>query len=182
MSEFFFMLGFGLILLFALQLFFVLRRYVKCPPDKMIVISGRVSPDPNQKFLIHTSGAVFVWPIIQEYELMDIGPEEIEISGQSQWSNNRPVSFKMKIFTRISQQEVIATKAVELFYGKNKESVQGLVKSKLKNKIENEIYKISESELEEGMQSVKRTLQKIITDELLELGMEFISMQEVELK
>ncbi len=172
----------GLFLLVFLQMLFFVSRYIKCPPDKMIVIFGRISEDPNQKYLIKTSGAVFVWPVIQDYVLMDMSPQKMAISAPFQLSNNEDLTIQINLVTSISKDENVAKKAVDLFYGKKETEILALVEARLKNKIEKVMYKKSKKELEEQGQGVKMELEKTITDELLVLGMELITMQDVEFK
>ncbi len=55
----------------------VLSRYKRCPSDKVLVIFGKVAKGQTAK-CVH-GGAAFVWPIIQDYKMLDLTPMQIEI-------------------------------------------------------------------------------------------------------
>ena len=60
----------------------VLSRYRKCPSDKIMVIYGKVGNDKNGDSMsskcIH-GGAAFVWPVIQDYQYLDLTPISINV-------------------------------------------------------------------------------------------------------
>ena len=60
----------------------VLSRYRKCPSDKIMVIYGKVGNDKNGETMssrcIH-GGASFVWPVIQDYQYLDLTPISINV-------------------------------------------------------------------------------------------------------
>ena len=56
----------------------VLSRYKRCPSDKVMVIFGKVAKGQTAH-CIH-GGAAFVWPIIQDYKMLDLTPIQIEIA------------------------------------------------------------------------------------------------------
>lgn len=56
----------------------VLSRYKRCPSDKVLVIYGKVAKGQTAH-CIH-GGAAFVWPIIQDYKMLDLTPIQIDIA------------------------------------------------------------------------------------------------------
>jgi hypothetical protein len=54
-------------LLAGLALLFV-KRYVRCPANKILVISGRVAGEGAARCI--SGGGAFVWPVVQEYEFL----------------------------------------------------------------------------------------------------------------
>lgn len=64
---------FGLIVSAAIivNLLSFFKRYKRCPANKVLVVTGKTSTgDPE--FI--RSGAVFVWPLIQQYDYLDLRP------------------------------------------------------------------------------------------------------------
>ena len=55
----------------------VVSRYKRCPSDRILVIYGKVSKGMTAH-CIH-GGAAFVWPIIQDYRMLDLTPIQIDI-------------------------------------------------------------------------------------------------------
>ena len=64
------------VVLVSLLLLFV-SRYRRCPANKVLVISGRVSGGESAKCI--SGGGAFVWPVIQEYAYLDLEPIQIDI-------------------------------------------------------------------------------------------------------
>ena len=52
-------------------------RYKRCPSDKILVIYGKISRGRSSR-CIH-GGAAFVWPMIQDYQFLDLTPISIDI-------------------------------------------------------------------------------------------------------
>jgi flotillin len=85
----------------------VLRRYRRCPSDKIMVVYGNVGSNSDgttrSSKCIH-GGAAFVWPIIQSYEYLDLRPMSITVDLVNALSRqniriNVPSSFTVGIST-----------------------------------------------------------------------------------
>ncbi len=55
----------------------VIKRYRRCPSNKVLVIYGKIRQGQSAKCL-HGGGA-FVWPLIQHYAYLSLDPMQIEI-------------------------------------------------------------------------------------------------------
>jgi flotillin len=55
----------------------VVKRYKRCPSNRVLVIYGKVASGQSARCL-HGGGA-FVWPLIQDYEFLSLDPIQIEI-------------------------------------------------------------------------------------------------------
>ena len=73
-----------------LTFFAMLRRYRRCPSDRILVIYGKTGEGSAR--CIH-GGAAFVWPLFQDYAYLDLTPISIEIPLQGALSrkNNEDV-------------------------------------------------------------------------------------------
>ena len=67
----------GILFLFIL-IYSLLKRYRRCPADHILVIYGKVSGKGRAARTIH-GGAAFIWPIIQDYQYLDLTPIPIEV-------------------------------------------------------------------------------------------------------
>ena len=69
-----------LILIIVVVLFItfaaILKRYKRCPSDKILVIFGKTGRNSSAK-CIH-GGASFIWPVFQSYAFLDLTPISIE--------------------------------------------------------------------------------------------------------
>ncbi|MHC4954236.1 MAG: flotillin family protein [Planctomycetota bacterium] len=64
------------LLLFSFLLLLI-KRYRRCPSNKVLVIYGKVSGQSAAR--CHHGGGAFVWPLIQDYAYLDLEPIQIEI-------------------------------------------------------------------------------------------------------
>ena len=72
-----------LIIVFVLFVTFaaILRRYRRCPSDKILVIYGKTGRSASAK-CVH-GGAAFIWPVFQDYSYLDLKPISIECNLQN---------------------------------------------------------------------------------------------------
>ena len=64
----------GLFLLLSLMMYWAFSRFIKCPSDKLLVVYGRVEDGNEDGVKVFNGGATFVWPVIQDYEFIDLVP------------------------------------------------------------------------------------------------------------
>ncbi len=102
-------------LLFVLSLVLVLvRRYKRCPSNRVLVIYGKVGGGQSSRCL-HGGGA-FVWPLVQEYDFLSLDPIQIEVPLKGALSSenirvNVPSYFTVAIGT---QPTVMQNAAIRL--------------------------------------------------------------------
>lgn len=70
------LLGGAALLVFLAFLGF-LTRYKRCPSDRVLVVYGRVGSGRSARCM--HGGAAFVWPVIQDYQYLDLRPISIDI-------------------------------------------------------------------------------------------------------
>ncbi len=58
----------------------ILRRYRRCPSDKILVIYGKTGRQSSAK-CIH-GGAAFIWPVFQDFALLDLKPISIAFQAE----------------------------------------------------------------------------------------------------
>lgn len=85
----------------------ILKRYRRCPADKVMVIYGKVGRgsdgESRSSKCIH-GGAAFIWPIFQECQFLDLTPFSMNIDLRNALSKqnirvNVPSSFTVGIST-----------------------------------------------------------------------------------
>ena len=73
------LIGIGIAILFIFILIIAMvKRYKRCPSDRILVVYGKVSGGESAK-CIH-GGAAFIIPVIQDYEFLDLTPISIEVN------------------------------------------------------------------------------------------------------
>lgn len=159
----------GFVFLFFIQVLIFLSRYKKCPPGKILVIYGKVSPDPEEHYLVITSGAAFVWPVIQDYSFLDTQLMEIQIHTTRQ--NLVNVNFSCKI----SKSKELAIKAAENFHKEELSYIIKLVEDSVTDKIEHSLKELSSSNLSSSER--KNKIEETIKASLNDLGIELIRVK-----
>lgn len=110
----------------------VISRYKKCPPDKIMVISGKVgkSADGTSRpaKCIH-GGAAFVLPVLQTYEYLDLTPLSISVDLKSALSRqNIRVDVPSSFTVGISTEPGVMQNAAERLLGMKMNEIQELAK------------------------------------------------------
>jgi len=85
----------------------LLKRYKRCPPDRVMVIFGKIGPGPSGRRsarCIH-GGAAFIWPVIHDYHFLELKPitMDIDLKGALSQQNiriNVPSTFTVGISTQ----------------------------------------------------------------------------------
>ncbi len=71
-----YLLGGGALLVFMAFLGF-LTRYKRCPSDRVLVVYGRVGEGRSARCM--HGGAAFIWPVVQDFQFLDLRPMSIDI-------------------------------------------------------------------------------------------------------
>ncbi len=69
--EFLVLVG-SFVLLIFVTLVSMAKRYKRCPSDKILVVYGKISGGAGLSARCYHGGASFVWPIIQDYQYLDL--------------------------------------------------------------------------------------------------------------
>lgn len=96
-----FLLG-GFTALFLITFFTFLSRFRRCPSDRVLVVYGRVGAGRSARCL--HGGAAFVWPVIQDYQYLELRPMSIDIQLNNALSKqnirvNVPSTFTIGVTT-----------------------------------------------------------------------------------
>ncbi|HMJ06732.1 MAG TPA: SPFH domain-containing protein [Chthoniobacterales bacterium] len=118
-----FLIVFGTLIAFA-------SRYKKCPSDRILVVYGKVASGRSAHCL--HGGAAFIWPIIQDYQFLDLTPMPIEINLQGALSKqnirvNTPSTFTVGIATEPGVMENAAERLLALKMPEIKELAKDII-------------------------------------------------------
>tara|TARA_R110001583_G_scaffold160872_1_gene312796 strand:+ start:77171 stop:78607 length:1437 start_codon:yes stop_codon:yes gene_type:complete len=113
--------------IFIIVVFFfsMIRRYKRCPSDRILVVYGKTGGGLSAK-CIH-GGASFIWPIIQDYEFLDLTPMSIEVNLTNALSKqNIRVNVPSRFTIGISTEPSVMQNAAERLLGLHLDAVQDL--------------------------------------------------------
>jgi flotillin len=116
----------GAIIFIVVVFFFsMIRRYKRCPSDRILVVYGKTGGGLSAK-CIH-GGASFIWPIIQDYEFLTLTPMSIEVNLTNALSKqNIRVNVPSRFTIGISTEPSIMQNAAERLLGLSLDSIKDL--------------------------------------------------------
>ncbi len=128
--EFLFGIGGAVLLLIATATAFA-TRYRRCPSDRILVVYGKISGggENGLSAKCYHGGAAFVWPVIQDYQFLDLTPIPIDIKLEGALSQqniriNTPSTFTVGVSTEPGVME----NAAERMLGLTMPAIQELAK------------------------------------------------------
>ena len=108
----------------------ILKRYRRCPSDKILVIYGKTGRNGagsiSSARCIH-GGAAFIWPVFQDYAFLDLKPISIECNLTNALSKqNIRVDVPCRFTVGISTEPENMTNAAERLLGLSVDSIQNI--------------------------------------------------------
>ena len=108
-----------------LTLFILIKRYKRCPSDRILVVYGKVGGGQSAK-CIH-GGAAFIIPVIQDYEFLDLTPMSIEVNLVNALSKqNIRVNVPSRFTIGVSTEPGVMQNAAERLLGLGLPDIQEL--------------------------------------------------------
>ncbi|MGN1394388.1 MAG: flotillin family protein [Succinivibrionaceae bacterium] len=164
----------GVIIAFSIIVFFV-NRYRKCPSDKILVIYGMVGGGRSSKCL-HGGGA-FVWPLIQDYEYMNLTPLTINIplTGALSQQNiriNVPSSFTVQI----SPDEGVMGNAAVCLLGLSTEEIEDMAKNIIIGQLRLTVASLTIEEINKDRENFQSKIMANVEPELNKIGLKLVNV------
>lgn len=105
----------AIVLIVAVFIFSIVKRYKRCPSDRILVVYGKTGGGSAK--CIHGGGA-FIWPVIQDYEYLDLTPISIEVNLTNALSKqNIRVNVPSRFTIGISTEPTVMQNAAERLLG-----------------------------------------------------------------
>ncbi|WP_457616795.1 flotillin family protein [Lutibacter sp.] len=115
----------AVVFIVVILLFSILKRYKRCPSDKILVVYGKTGGGKSAK-CIH-GGAAFIFPVFQDYAFLDLTPMSIEVNLTNALSKqNIRVNVPSRFTIGISTEPSVMQNAAERLLGLNLDAVQDL--------------------------------------------------------
>lgn len=168
----------AILFLFLLIVTF-LRRYKRCPSDRILVIYGKVGrreKEIQSSRCIH-GGAAFIWPVIQDYEYLDLTPISIEINLRNALSKQNIRVDVPSIFTvGISTEPGVMTNAAERLLGLNQADISNLAKDIIFGQLRLVVATMDIEEINSNRDLFLDAVSRNVEQELKKVGLKLINV------
>ena len=161
----------------ALLLVFLtlLRRYKRCPSDRILVVYGKVGGGQSAK-CIH-GGAAFIWPVIQDYQYLDLTPISIEVNLVNALSKqNIRVNVPSRFTIGISTEPGVMQNAAERLLGLGLADIQELAKEIIFGQLRLVVASMDIEEINSDRDKFLTNISKSVESELKKVGLKLINV------
>ena len=158
----------------------VVTRYKKCPPDKIMVIYGKVGADKEGNArsakCIH-GGAAFIWPLVQAFTYLDLTPLSISVDLKSALSRQNIRIDVPSIFTvGISTEPTVMENAAERLRNLKMQEIQELAKDIIFGQLRLVIATMNIEEINTDRDKFLEAISRNVEGELKKIGLRLINV------
>ncbi|MCF0178794.1 MAG: flotillin family protein [Bacteroidales bacterium] len=158
----------------------LLKRYRRCPSDKILVVYG--STGRGSAKCVH-GGGTFVWPVIQDYEYLSLTPISIEANLTNALSRqNIRVDVPCRFTVGISTEADSMNNAAERLLGLSANDIQDMARDILFGQLRLVIASMSIEELNQDRDAFQENIKKNVEIELKKIGLKLINVNITDIK
>ncbi|WP_452230378.1 MULTISPECIES: flotillin family protein [unclassified Lacinutrix] len=175
-----FNLGFPIAVIFAVLFIFIffiilVKRYKRCPSDRILVVYGKVGGGQSAK-CIH-GGAAFIYPVIQDYQFLDLTPISIEVNLVNALSKqNIRVNVPSRFTIGVSTEPGIMQNAAERLLGLNQDSIQELAQEIIFGQLRLVVASMDIEEINNDRDKFLTNISQSVESELKKVGLKLINV------
>jgi flotillin len=174
--EFFVVIGLIVVLLFLGFFAFLVKRYKRCPSDKILVVYGKVGGTDKTAKCIH-GGAAFIIPVIQDYEFLDLTPIPIEVPLENALSRqNIRVNVPSRFMVAISTEPGVMQNAAERLLGLTQQEIRHLAADIIFGQLRVVIATMDIEEINADREKFLTNVSASVEHELRKLGLKLINV------
>ena len=168
------------VLLLFMIILTVAVRYKTCPPDKIMIIYGKLRASADGTYpsarCIH-GGAAFVWPFFQKYTFMDLTPLAISVDLKNTLSKQNIRIDVPSIFTvGISTEPTIMENAAERLKGLKLTEIQDVAKDIIFGQLRLVIATMNIEEINTDRDKFQEAISRNVEGELKKIGLRLINV------
>ena len=158
----------------------LLKRYRRCPSDKILVVYGKTGRGSAK--CIH-GGGTFVWPVIQDYAYLNLTPISIEANLTNALSRqNIRVDVPCRFTVGISTEDDSMNNAAERLLGLSAADIQDMARDILFGQLRLVIASMSIEELNSDRDKFQENIKKNVEIELKKIGLKLINVNVTDIK
>ncbi|WP_230401605.1 flotillin family protein [Hanstruepera ponticola] len=173
-------LGLPMALIFGVLFIFIflivlIRRYKRCPSDRILVVYGKVGGGQSAK-CIH-GGAAFILPVIQDYEFLDLTPISIEVNLINALSKqNIRVNVPSRFTIGVSTEPGVMQNAAERLLGLALPDIQELAKEIIFGQLRLVVASMDIEEINNDRDKFLTNISQSVETELKKVGLKLINV------
>ncbi|MCF0208746.1 MAG: flotillin family protein [Bacteroidaceae bacterium] len=159
----------------------ILKRYRRCPSDKILVVYGSRSSAGSAR-CVH-GGGTFVWPIIEDYAYLSLTPLSIDANLTNALSRqNIRVDVPCRFTVGVSTEPELMNAAAERLLGQSPAQIQDLARDILFGQLRLVIATMSIEELNSDRDKFLDAISKNVEVELRKIGLRLINVNVTDIK
>jgi flotillin len=171
----FVVLAAGLVGLALVMMLFLVTRYKRCPSDRILVIYGKTGGGTSARCL--AGGAAFVWPVIQDYEYLDLAPISIDVDLQGALSKqNIRVAVPSRFTVAVSNQPGVMENAAERLLGKTSDDIMQIAKDIIFGQLRLVVATMDIEEINSDRDKFLNNVSSNVGTELSKIGLTLINV------
>ena len=164
----------------------ILKRYKRCPSDKILVIYGKTGKNRSGSIssarCIH-GGAAFIWPVFQDYAFLDLKPISIECNLTNALSKqNIRVDVPCRFTVGISTEADSMTNAAERLLGLSTDSIQNIATDILFGQLRPVIATMDIEEINADRDKFLAAVSQNVEAELRKIGLKLINVNVTDIR
>jgi flotillin len=164
----------------------ILRRYKRCPSDKILVIYGKTGKNKEGSIssarCIH-GGASFIWPVFQSYAFLDLTPISIECNLTNALSKqNIRVDVPCRFTVGISTEPEVMTNAAERLLGLHLSDIQNVATDILFGQLRLVIATMDIEEINADRDKFLAAVSQNVEAELRKIGLKLINVNVTDIR
>lgn len=170
------LIGVGIAIVFIFILIIaMIKRYKRCPSDRILVVYGKVGGGESAK-CIH-GGAAFIFPVIQDYEFLDLTPISIEVNLINALSKqNIRVNVPSRFTIGVSTEPGIMQNAAERLLGLGQNEIQELAQEIIFGQLRLVVASMDIEEINSDRDKFLTNISKSVESELKKVGLKLINV------
>ena len=164
----------------------ILKRYKRCPSDKVMVIYGKTGRNKQGSIssarCIH-GGAAFIWPVFQDYAFLDLKPISIECNLTNALSKqNIRVDVPCRFTVGISTEPDSMTNAAERLLGLSIDNIQNIATDILFGQLRLVIATMDIEEINADRDKFLAAVSQNVEAELRKIGLKLINVSVTDIR
>ena len=164
----------------------ILKRYKRCPSDKVMVIYGKTGKNKSGSIssarCIH-GGAAFIWPVFQDYAFLDLKPISIECNLTNALSKqNIRVDVPCRFTVGISTEAESMTNAAERLLGLRADDIQNIATDILFGQLRLVIATMDIEEINADRDKFLAAVSQNVEAELRKIGLKLINVNVTDIR